>query len=74
MTKLEPIDLKNQVRDMVTKIYEDLKEESQDFGELGTKCFNYCKEIEEVELEFYVKVTFGKLLEHDMKRAHIEHD
>lgn len=72
MTKLEPIDLKIQVRDMVTRIYQDLKGESKDFGELGTKCFNYCKEIEGVELEFYVKVTFGKLLEHDMKRARIE--
>lgn len=72
MTKLEPIDLKIQVRDMVTRIYQDLKGESKDFGELGTKCFNYCKEIEEVELGLYVKVTFGKLLEHDMKRARIE--
>lgn len=72
MMKLEPIDLKIQVRDMVTRIYQDLKGESKDFGELGTKCFNYCKEIEEVELGFYVKVTFEKLLEHDMKRARIE--
>lgn len=34
MTKLEPIDFKIQVRDMVTKIYEGLKVESKDFGEL----------------------------------------
>lgn len=31
-----------QVRDLATKAYKDLKEESKDYGELRQKCKKYC--------------------------------
>lgn len=64
-----------QVRDLATKAYKDLKEESKDYGELRQKCKKYCTGLlyRDKDMGNYVKGCFEKLFIHDLRDAQITH-
>lgn len=64
-----------QVRDLATKAYKDLKEESKDYGGLRQKCKKYCTGLlyRDKDMGNYVKGCFEKLFIHDLRDAQITH-
>lgn len=66
--------LKIQVRDLVEEVYEDLKQESDNYRELQYRCKRYCKELgsQNDKLGQYMKEIFDKKMEHELRNVKIE--
>ena len=63
--------LKIQVRDLVEEVYEDLKQESDNYRELQYRCKRYCKELgsQNDKLGQYMKEIFDKKMEHELRNV-----